>query len=182
MVNIYLRPVVFSWLLLAPVFLSATEIELTTGINIYSQKINPDNPEISDLATSGMAPLLGIKIRAPHGIKQQHLLGTGLDVTEVDGKRLLGFRAIDYQWESQKSYRIGTFIGAANLDNDAPQIGYYLGLNFSQPKLYKNLGYSIEATAAYGLGRDRLPTDPAGKLPDIFFNIYSVSANLTWIF
>ncbi|NRB37285.1 MAG: hypothetical protein HRU20_02320 [Pseudomonadales bacterium] len=153
------------------------ELELTSGINYYSLQ--------SDIQTENVSKasyILSAKLRGQHGDKQQHYLGTGLDIIDINNMRLLGFRAVDYQWAMTKNLRLGAFIGAASLANKTPQNGYYLGINLSAPRLYRNLGLILEISMANGLARDILPSDPATRSPDTFIDIYMSSLSLAWSF
>ena len=157
------------------------ELELAAGVNFYTQKIGSGGIDVAD-GDTGSGHILSMKIHSPHGDSQQHLLGAGVDIVDINGQQLLAFRAVDYQWVNSHDYRIGAFIGAASLDSGAAQTGYYLGGNISKPNIYKSLGLSWEIAISSGLGRDRLPTDPEGQRPDIFMDIYSSSLSLIYSF
>ncbi len=183
MVKQYIIPIITGGLISSSCM--AAELELAVGINLYKLTVDHHNPEQEFREESAAAPRFSVRIHAPHGKTGRHFWGTGLDITQIDSQQLLGFRALDYQWQATDTMRLGGFIGAASLDNSAAQMGYYLGANISWPSLYNGLGISLETTLAHGLGRDRLGSDtpPAPEaIPDIFFNSVSISANLSWTF
>lgn len=164
---------------------TAYEPYVNIGVNYHMGKYHIGVPEIDNNREYGTDYHLGLGIRNYFGASKNHLLGAGIDLDKALGKRIIGYRAVDYQYQFNSKIRSGLFLGAASLDSGLPQNGYYVGLNASWLKAFAGIDLSVELRQANGLSRDRLLDSdvrpPNGK-PDIFLDITSVTAALNWRF
>ncbi|MFL0799532.1 MAG: hypothetical protein K6L80_03705 [Agarilytica sp.] len=125
---------------------------------------------------------LSIGLRNHYGRDQQHLFGGGIDIDEILGNRLIGYRALDYQYQLNRSIRLGGFFGAASLDSGLPQNGYYTGASFSYVNIIDDVDITFELRHANGLARDRRGATPEGSRPDIFLDFTSIATYISWRF
>ncbi|TVZ37928.1 hypothetical protein P886_2275 [Alteromonadaceae bacterium 2753L.S.0a.02] len=175
-----LKILFFSYAFVCAIPAQAAEYFLNLGTLAYRVKYLVGNEAIDNQRYNGNAITASVGIRNLMGSRQQHALGFGVDTYEVDNQRLIGLRAIDYQYQFNSWLRAGAFIGAATLDSGLPQNGYYLGVNFSVLKILYNTDVLFEYRNGNGLARDRLlKDDPEGVKPDIFadFNVAAIALN-----
>ncbi len=172
----------FFLLLSSQTLASNATVEVSLGLNYFLQSQTSDSffEPVKNQTDAGYQ--ISAKIQKPYDHNEKHYIGTGLDIADINGQTLLGFRAVDYKWAMNDSYHLGFFIGAASLDNKAPQNGYYYGVNLTIPELYKNFAVNFEISRADGLARDRISSDAPGDQPDIFMDITTSSINLAWQF
>ncbi len=159
-----------------------TKFEVSLGLNYFLQSQSEANFLVSIEDSTDIGLQIGAKIRSPFTQNKLHFIGTGLDIANIEGQRLLGFRALDYQWQFDEQYRLGLFFGAASLDTGAPQNGYYYGFSMTMTNFYENLTINLEMSRADGLARDRIVSDPAGTEVDIFLDVFMSSINVAWQF
>lgn len=161
----------------------AAETFLNAGVGVHTVEYDTGDESVDSGEYHDNGYHLGFGIRSAHGSRGQHLFGFGVDVDRIHGQQLLGFRALDYQYEIAKRFRLGAFFGAASLDSGLPQNGYYGGYSVTLLSVWKNMDLSLEVKAGDGLGRDRLlESDPEGPRQDIFVNFVSGVLMLNWRF
>ncbi len=127
---------------------------------------------------------LAVGIHKPLGQSQRHWFGVALDYDDILDSSLLGYRALDYLYQPNDSWRVGAFFGAASLDSGLPQNGYYTGASLSRLNAWNQpVDAILEVRFASGLARDRrLPGDPQSTSPDIFLDYVSVALGLNYRF
>lgn len=161
----------------------AAERFVQLGVNAHQADHFTGDVEIDNQNKRGAGYVIRVGARNAYGEQQQHWLGLGVDFQAIDDNFLLGFRAVDYQYQSSEHYRMGVFVGAAQLDSGAAQTGYYGGLNFSCLDLFEGMDAVVELQYGDGMARDRLVAgDPAGTLPDMFMDFVAVSFSVGWRF
>lgn len=110
----------------------------------------------------------------------RHLFGFAIDVDEILGDTLIGYRALDYAYQLKPSVRIGTSFGVATLDRGLPQNGYYLTFNTTFLEALNSFDLTLAFRYGSGLARDRLlASDPRGTKPDIFLDYSSLAIGAT---
>ncbi|WP_139309890.1 hypothetical protein [Teredinibacter haidensis] len=166
----------------------AYEPYLNIGATYYSISYDTKNSTYDATKNTGSGYHLGFGIRNTFGSDNQHLLGTGIDIDQIDNQKLLGYRALDYQYKLNTNIRFGGFIGAASWNTGLPQNGYLTGINASYLPLSDKFDVMFEVRYASGLARDRLleddpeNTNPYSPQPDIFAVIMSSSLIINWRF
>lgn len=177
----YLSFCLFLFCLIPPVI--AAERYVLLGLSAQQADYSSGDSRIDSEKGRDTGYQLRMAARNSYGENQQHLLGLGLDVQRFIGDLLLGFRALEYQYQFNCDYRAGAFIGAMQLDSGAAQTGYYGGLNVSRLNTLLGADAVLELQYGHGLARDRLlPEDPQGRLPDMFMNVYVFNLGLAWRF
>jgi hypothetical protein len=122
---------------------------------------------------------LGLGARRTVTVHQD--LGMRLDADQVNGKLLLGVRAIDYRWRFDNPLALDAFVGAARYSLGTPAMGWYMGAGPEWRGILP--GWDLAATARYGMKLARLrvlPTDPRqGYRIDSFYDVYSLALSLS---
>ncbi|SMF59516.1 hypothetical protein SAMN02745866_03836 [Alteromonadaceae bacterium Bs31] len=179
-----------SLIALPALFLTTTtqayEMHLGAGLNYYSVKYLTGDAQIDSTRETGSAYHFSWGLRNSFGESKRHFIGAGLDIDDIAGKRVLGLKAIDYQYALTDSFRLGAFIGAASMDSGLPQNGYYYGASGTLLELLGTFDLIAEFRYGSGLARDRIleddPDDPILGRPDIFNNYYSAALSLSYRF
>ncbi|MBW8191219.1 hypothetical protein K0504_09240 [Neiella marina] len=161
----------------------ATEIYANLGLNYHNVSFDTGNAQADADDDSDAGYHLGFGVRRPFGEHQQHWFGFRVDFDEVLGDSMVGFRAIDYQYQLDDHWRLGAFFGAASLDTGASQTGYYLGGGATYLNIYPQLDVGLDVRYGDRLARDVLfADDPETDSPDIFYDVLSTSLYLSWRF
>jgi hypothetical protein len=176
-----------TFLLILLLTLSAQAISAQRHVNIglqnHSITYDWDGSEPVDTESSASDYSIGVGILNQLGQNGRHHLGFGLDIQNILDNRMLGVRAVDYQYHAFKQFRIGAFIGAATVDTGASQNGYYLGANAAWMDLMQNVDLVVELRRADGLARDTLPSDNLSiSRPDIFMDVNISTVLIRWRF
>jgi len=177
MVNIRIFLIAALIFLLPPELLAA---EFQIGVGITQNYIDSDtgNEQVDGNTENGISEAISLIARKQY--KGKYLLGAGIDLSNINGDRYLGIRAIDYQYIVLENTRVGAFVGAASINNSLPQNGYYLGFHLTQTNIFNFFDFGAELRYGSGLARDRLlSTDPPGDKPDMFMDITSLGAVLS---
>ncbi|WP_045855505.1 hypothetical protein [Teredinibacter purpureus] len=161
-----------------PLKVLATEIQIGIGLTQNNIQSDTENELVDRGTENGSSEAISFAVRNQY--KEKHLLGAGIDYSNINGDRYLGIRAIDYQYVILEHTRVGAFIGAASINSGLPQNGYYLGFHVTQTNIFNFFDAGIELRYGSGLARDRLlSTDPQGEKPDMFLDITSLGILLS---
>jgi hypothetical protein len=176
----------FSLAILASLLLFSNELRaadfyLGLGLQNHSAETEFDENQFSP-SESDSALHLGFGFKNYYGDSSQHAFGMGIDIEQILGDRLIGYRALDYKRRIGNKLALGGFFGVASLDSGAPQNGYYAGINLSVNNLIKSADLVLEYRLGNGLSRDRRAGDPEGERPDIFTDFSSTAIYLNWRF
>lgn len=169
---------------------AAQEWVISAGIETHQSEFDTLDPVIDASQPTDQGLYFSSAIRKSFGSSQKHKLGFALDLSGVNGDRMTGFRALDYQYQLIERWRLGGFFGVASVDSGLPQNGYYLGLNTTFfPSASKNWSLNLELSHGNGLGRDRREEafdDPACgddcRQPDIFLDFYRAAFTFSYYF
>lgn len=171
------------FLMLIGANVAAVERYVNFGIQSHSASYDLDNSEVVFENASGSDYSLGVGMLNQFGKTGRHFLGFGLDIQNVLDDRLLGVRALDYQYQAMQKLRIGVFIGAATIDTGASQNGYYAGANVAWQDFMPKLDLVLEIRRADGLARDTLASDELDiTRPDIFMDVDFSAVVVRWRF
>ncbi len=172
--------------LLHAVTANAYEMHIGAGANYYSVNYTTGDLELDSENETGSGYHFNWGIRKSFGETQRHYIGAGLDIDDIAGNRVLGLKAIDYQYATGKNTRLGAFIGAASMDSGLPQNGYYYGAHATLNNFPGPFDLKAELRYGSGLARDRLldddPQDPVYNRPDIFNSYSSAAISLNYRF
>jgi len=165
---------------------SAVEYKLSAGYQNHDADWETTNAEFDSQDFSDSGYNVAFVIKNNFGRDKNHFIGAGIDAHSILDERVIGYRAIDYEYKFNESWRLGGFFGAASIDSGLPQNGYYMGINGSY-LFTDSLSVSIEIKHGNGLARDRLlADDPEGdpeiNRPDIFLDYVATGILLNWHF
>lgn len=160
------------------------EFRASAGYQSHNADWLTADPEFNNQDFSDSGIYFGISLKNRFGKNNNHLVGVGIDIDSILDERVIGYRAIDYQYVLNKKWRIGGFIGAATIDTGLPQNGYYLGANGSY-FFSEKISLTAEIRHGNGLARDRVfESDPeqVTELPDIFLDYSAFGLQVDWHF
>lgn len=170
----------------------ASQVEFFVGTqhNSLTQQEDVDIPRGDSITSTGyiigasfVRPIANEDLKATH-----HFFGMGVDIMDINGDTLIGLRPIHYFYQFHPRLRLGTFLGAATLDNSLPSIGYYLGVTATSHKLIGPFDLHLGIKHGIGLGRDKRSElgenrDPnLTTRPDIFFDFVTGFVALQYSF
>jgi hypothetical protein len=156
-----------------------TTVFMDVGVNANKLWENIVSYSPSFLTPLGYGPSLGLGAR--RAVTDHQDLGMRLDVDDIDGRLMLGVRAIDYRYRFNGPLALDAFFGAASYSLGTPAIGWYAGAG---PE-WRNIlpGWDLALTAREGIGLSRLrvlPTDPVDpNRNDSFYNVFSLALTLS---
>lgn len=118
---------------------------------------------------------------------ETHELGMSLMFTQADSKDLFVFRFVDYRYAFWQGFRLKGFFGIAQYHDGLNAYGYYGGAGLEWQPTTLPLSVSLEAGIGKDIARDKLladdpPTQPGSSFNDIFYDVESLNAYLTWYF
>lgn len=171
---------VFTILGLAATTTNAAEFTLHAGAQNHSGSWETGDSDFDSQDHNGNGYHYGFSFKNRIGSSKKHYLGTGVDINDILDSRMIGLRAIDYQYALMQKLRVGGFFGAATINTGRPQNGYYLGANVNYH--FKHLAIGFEIRHGNGMARDRISGDPQGVKPDIFLDFIATGVHLSWTF
>jgi hypothetical protein len=115
-------------------------------------------------------------IGARRAVSAHSDLGVRMELDDIDGHALIGFRALDYRYRFHGPLAVGGFLGAARYDLATPAYGIYGGVGAQWRDLFKGWDLGMDVRYATKVARDRLlPSDPPSARPDLFYDITSAT-------
>ncbi len=164
----------------------AVEFRASAGYQTHNADWLTLDPEFDNQDLSDSGYFFGLSLKNRVGKNKNHVIGAGIDFDSILDERVIGYRAIDYQYLINENYRLGGFFGAATIDTGLPQNGYYMGVNGSY-FLNKNISITMELRHGNGLARDRaFENDPRNDTdinrPDIFLDYTAAGIQFDWHF
>ncbi len=98
----------------------------------------------------------------------------------VDGKFLIGFRALDWRYRFDNPFALGLFAGAARYNTITPATSLYAGLGLQWRDLWPHWDIDLDGRYGDNLARDHvLASDVQGSRPETFYRIRSLTLYLS---
>jgi hypothetical protein len=140
------------------------------GMNVNKVRTNLE-PGIAKIVSNiGFDPHLGLGVR--RAVSANNDLGVRLELDEVDGHSLIGFRAVDYRYRFTDSFALGFFLGATRYDTATPAFSEYAGIGGLWRDVLPKWDLGLDLRYAQNVARDHvLATDPQGARPETFYKI-----------
>jgi hypothetical protein len=164
--------------------LGADQVDLLThlfveaGVNASEVKIDLDDAIPRTATGTDLAPHFAIGAR--RAVSDRSDLGARLELDEVDGRWLVGVRAIDYRYRFSRPLTFSFFIGAARYDVETPAYGIYYGIGGQWRDLLPGWDVGVDLKYATKIARDHvLPTDPQGVRDDSFYDISAATLSVS---
>jgi hypothetical protein len=141
-------------------------------------KIDLDDAIARTASGTEFAPHVAIGAR--RAVSDRSDLGARLEFDEVDGRWLVGVRAIDYRYRFANPLTFSFFIGAARYDVETPAYGIYYGIGSQWRDLFPGWDVGLDLKYATKVARDHvLPTDPQGVRNDSFYDISAATLSVS---
>jgi hypothetical protein len=154
------------------------EVFIDAGANMNQVKIDLTDELPRTKTERQTAPHFAIGARREFSAHSD--LGARIEYDEINGRSLIGARAVDYRYRFGNHLAIGGFLGAARYDLDTPAYGMYGGIGLQLRNLLPGWDIGAEAKYATKVARDHLlSTDPSSIRPDSFYDITTTTLFLT---
>ena len=154
------------------------ELFIDAGVNANRvvADIVRESPRVK--SSQGAAPHLGLGAR--RAVSARNDLGVRMELDEIDGRLLVGFRALDYRHRFGEKLAASAFLGAARYDLSTPAYGVYGGVGAQWRNLLPGWDLGLDLRYAAKVARDRLlASDPQSARPDLFYDISSATLYLS---
>lgn len=154
------------------------ELFVDAGLNLNDVTIDLERDTPTSKTGWSAAPHFAIGAR--RAISAHNDLGVRMELDDIDGNLLIGFRALDYRYRFDGPLAVGAFLGAARYDLATPAYGIYGGLGAQWRNLMPGWDLGVDLRYAIKVARDRLlPTDPPGERSDLFYDITSATLSVS---
>jgi hypothetical protein len=155
-----------------------THLFIEAGVSASEVKIDLDDAIARTASGTEFAPHVAIGAR--RAVSDRSDLGARLEFDEVDGRWLVGVRAIDYRYRFANPLTFSFFIGAARYDVETPAYGIYYGIGSQWRDLFPGWDVGLDLKYATKVARDHvLPTDPQGVRNDSFYDISAATLSVS---
>jgi hypothetical protein len=155
------------------------EIFVDAGANANQVKVDvaSEVPEFrTDTETSAH-----FAVGARRAVSARSDLGVRAEYDDINGRSLIGVRALDYRYRFTRHFAAGVFLGAARYNLETPAYGLYGGVGVQWRNfVFQGWDIGVDLRYASKVARDQLlPSDPVGTRPDSFYDITSTTLYLT---
>ncbi len=147
-----------------------TELFVDAGMNV--NRVRTDLNKEIPITTSkwAFAPHLGLGAR--RAVSEKNDLGVRLELDQVQGRSLLGMRAVDYRYRFSDSFAAGVFLGAARYGQATPAYSLYFGAGALWRNVLPKWDVGIDFRHAQNVARDHmLASDPHSGRAETFYKI-----------
>lgn len=159
-----------------------TQIFVDAGINVSRLEYDPSD--------KGATPQRNVSTTGPHaavGARRQMSrsvdLGVRVEFDTVDGRSMIGVRAIDYRYRFNDKLAATVFAGAVRYDGGTAAYGYYGGVGGQWRDVLPGFDLNLDVRGTDKVARDvLLPDDPASVWGDVIYQIYSANLYLSYRF
>ncbi len=152
------------------------------GLNVTRLEFDPSNKNLTPqrkVSTTG--PHVAIGVRG--AVSGRSDIGTRIELDDVDGRTMIGVRAVDYRYRIGEKLALTAFAGAARYDAETAAYGYYGGFGAQWRDVIRGFDLSLDLRATDKVARDAvLPTDPASVWGDVIYQFYSANLYLSYRF
>lgn len=153
-------------------------IFVDAGLNVSRVSVDLDDSIPIQVQHAGAAPHFAIGAR--RAVSDRSDLGARLELDDVDGRTLLGVRAIDYRYRFANAAAFTLFVGAARYDLASPAYGIYYGIGGQWRDVFPSWDLAVDLRYASKVARDKLlPSDPLGQRVDSFYDIESATVSIS---
>jgi hypothetical protein len=153
---------------------NAAEIFIDAGVN--TNNVSIDVAREIPIRDSGYEVAPHLALGARRAVSSNSDLGVRVEVDDINGDLLLGFRALDYRYRFASPLALSVFLGAARYEIETPAFGIYGGLGLQWRNLRPGWDVGVDVRYATKVARDRLlPSDPPSSRPDLFYDITSAT-------
>jgi Capsule assembly protein Wzi len=148
------------------------EIFFDAGANANRQSSDISGPASRTHSPTQYAPHIALGAR--RFVSNHSDLGARIELDEIQGRSLIGVRALDYRYRFNGPLALSFFMGASRYALATPAYGIYLGAGVQWRNVIPGWDLGIDGRYDYYIARDHLlpsdPHSPDGR-PDSFYNI-----------
>ena len=157
------------------------DIFVDAGMNVY--KVRADLTDENLRTTGSRRTGSHFAVGARRSVTEHGDIGARIELDDIDGHSLVGFRLVDYRYRAGNHLAISGFIGAARYALATPAYGVYYGAGLQ----WRNIlpGWDIGADFRYNdsIARDHLlPSDPQSERPDSFYDVWGGTFSVSYHF
>jgi hypothetical protein len=151
-------------------------VDVGGNVNWVVTAIAPVPPEISN---PDVGPHFAIGGR--RAVSEHNDFGARVEYDgRVDGKFLIGFRALDWRYRFDNPLAVGVFAGAARYNTITPATSLYAGVGVQWRDLWPHWDLDLDGRYGDNLARDHvLASDVQGSRPETFYRIRSLALYLS---
>ncbi|MCB1624061.1 MAG: hypothetical protein KDI32_05710 [Pseudomonadales bacterium] len=153
--------------------------ELFAAAGVAANRVRIDLDEGAVNTTDARAsPHLAFGMRRPAGVRGN--VGARIEFDEVDGRTMIGVRAVDYHYQLADRLAVGGFLGAARYDLATPAYGIYFGVGAEWRDVMPGWSAGVDLKYAAKVARDRVLPSEVGQFErvDAFYDVAGASAYL----
>lgn len=151
------------------------------GLSATRFKFDPSDKVTPKQKVSTTGPHVAVGVRG--AVSQRSDIGTRLELDNVDGRVMIGVRALDYRYRIGEKLALTGFAGAVRYDPATPAYGYYGGIGAQWLNVVDGFDLGLDLRATDKVARDVvLPTDPQSTWGDVIYRIYSANLYLSYRF
>jgi hypothetical protein len=158
---------------------AGTELFLTAGVNAYRVRYDLTDRATRTMGRSESGTHFAIGARRP--VTDHSDLGVRVDVDDIAGHNVTGFRLVDYRYRFDSPWALGAFLGAVRYNLGTPAYGFYYGANLEWRNVLPGWDLGAEVFLPDSVARDHLlPSDPHSTRVDSFYDVYGLRLLVTW--
>jgi Capsule assembly protein Wzi len=155
-----------------------SELFVDAGAGAF--RVRTDLEKGIPVTTSGVMFEPHVAVGARRNVSGNSDLGVRLELDEVDGRSLLGFRPLDYRHRFGDTFALSLFLGANRYSLATPAYGIYGGVGVQWRNILPKWDLGFDVRHAQNIARNHvLATDVSGERPDSFYKIDSLVGYIT---
>ena len=146
------------------------ELFVDAGMNV--SRVRTDLQKGLPITNSNIGVDPHIALGARRAVSANNDLGVRVEFDDIDGRSLIGVRAIDYRYRFGERFALGLFAGAARYDAPTPAYGIYFGAGALWRDILPKWDIGLDLRHVQNAARDHLlESDPQGVRPDSFYKV-----------
>jgi len=146
--------------------------ELFVDAGAAALQVRTDLEKGVPITTSGVQFEPHVAVGARRSVSAKNDLGVRLELDEVDGRSLLGFRPIDYRHRFGDTFALSLYAGAQRYSLATPAYGMYAGIGGQWRNIFPKWDLGLDYRYSQNIARNHvLATDVQGVRPDSFYKI-----------
>jgi hypothetical protein len=151
--------------------------ELFVDAGAAALRVRTDLEKGLPITTSGDQVEPHVAVGARRSVADRNDIGVRLELDEVDGRSLLGFRAIDYRRRFRDHFALSLYAGAQRYSLATPAYGMYAGIGGQWRNILPKWDLGLDYRYSQNIARNHvLATDVQGVRPDSFYKIEALIA------
>ncbi len=148
------------------------------GVAAMRLQVDLDEGQVTTTSTRA-SPHVAFGVRRAAGARGD--VGARIEFDAIDGRSLIGVRALDYRYRFTDKLAFSGFIGAARYDLATPAYGTYFGAGAEWRDILPGWSAGIDLKYVLKVARDRVLLDEAGQFDrdDAFYDMAGAAFTVT---